>query len=211
MARTDTVLAGHYFLGVEGLALARYCLRDSAAIAPRVDEVLHIAATIDEFPNSLTIPMVEHDIEEGYTVWAGSYDGPNPAIEGEQPLVHAMLDAIEPGVALDAACGTGRHASKLADLGHRVIGVDATEAMLAIARGKVPGADFRRGRLEDLPVDDAVVDVVTCSLALTHVPDLAPVMREFASGPEAGRNGGALRHPPVQHDDRRRDRRVSRG
>ena len=88
MARTDTVLAGHYFLGVEGLALARYCLRDSAAIAPRVDEVLHIAATIDEFPNSLTIPMVEHDIEEGYTVWAGSYDGPNPAIEGEQPLVH---------------------------------------------------------------------------------------------------------------------------
>ena len=44
----------------------------------------------------------------------------------------------------------------------------------------MPGADFRKGRLEDLPVDDVVVDVLTCSLALTHVPDLAPVMREFA-------------------------------
>ena len=89
---------------------------------------------MDEFPNSLTIPMREHDVEEGYTAWAASYDGPNPAIEGEQPIVHGMLEALEPGVALDAACGTGRHAAKLAELGHRVIGVDATEAMLAIAR-----------------------------------------------------------------------------
>jgi ubiquinone/menaquinone biosynthesis C-methylase UbiE len=179
MARTDTVLAGHYFLGVEGLALTRYCLRDSAAIAPRVEEVLRIASTMDEFPNTLTIPMVEHDIEEGYTLWAGSYDGPNPAIEAEQPLVHAMLEATPPGVALDAACGTGRHAAKLADLGHRVIGVDATEAMLSIARDKVPTGDFRRGRLEDLPVADASVDLITCSLALTHAPDLQPVMRQF--------------------------------
>jgi SAM-dependent methyltransferase len=180
MARTDTVLAGHYFLGVEGLALARFCLRDSASIAPRVDEVLQIAATMDDFPNSLSIPMIEHDIDEGYTIWAGSYDGPNPAIEAEQPLVQAMLDAAGVGVALDAACGTGRHAARLVELGHRVIGVDATDAMLAIAREKVPEADFRRGRLEQLPVDDASVDLITCSLALTHVPDLRPVMQEFA-------------------------------
>jgi 2-polyprenyl-3-methyl-5-hydroxy-6-metoxy-1,4-benzoquinol methylase len=52
--------------------------------------------------------------------------------------------------------------------------------MLAIARQKVPDGDFRLGRLEQLPVDDGSVDVLTCSLALTHVPDLQPVMQEFA-------------------------------
>ncbi|HEY5173859.1 MAG TPA: methyltransferase domain-containing protein, partial [Acidimicrobiia bacterium] len=66
-----------------------------------------------------------------------------------------------------------------AERGHRVIGVDATDAMLAIAREKVPAADFRSGRLEALPVADESVDLVVCTLALTHVEDLEPVMREF--------------------------------
>jgi ubiquinone/menaquinone biosynthesis C-methylase UbiE len=52
--------------------------------------------------------------------------------------------------------------------------------MLDAARAKVPGADFRQGRLEALPVDDASVDLVVCALALTHVEDLAPVYAEFA-------------------------------
>jgi SAM-dependent methyltransferase len=51
--------------------------------------------------------------------------------------------------------------------------------MLAVARAKVADADFRIGALEALPMPDACVDLVTCALALTHVPDLKPVMREF--------------------------------
>jgi ubiquinone/menaquinone biosynthesis C-methylase UbiE len=178
--RTETVYAGHYFLAVQGLALIRTVLNDSAAAAPRVEEIRKIVADFDEFPHTLAIPLIQHDVEDGYTQWAPVYDRPNPAIEGEQPVVHRMLEELPVGVALDAACGTGRHAAKLAELGHAVIGVDTTEAMLDIARTKVPDADFRRGRLEALPLDDASVDVVTCSLALTHVPDLGPVMQEFA-------------------------------
>jgi ubiquinone/menaquinone biosynthesis C-methylase UbiE len=52
--------------------------------------------------------------------------------------------------------------------------------MLAVAREKLPQADFRQGALESLPVDAACVDLVTCALALTHVKDLGPVMQEFA-------------------------------
>ena len=52
--------------------------------------------------------------------------------------------------------------------------------MLDLARAKVPGADFRIGTLEALPVEDASVDLVTCALALTHVPALRPVVGEFA-------------------------------
>ena len=54
-----------------------------------------------------------------------------------------------------------------------MIGVDATDAMLEVARAKVPDADFRRGALEDLPSRTSPVDVVTCALALTHVPTSA--------------------------------------
>ena len=64
--------------------------------------------------------------------------------------------------------------------GHEVIGVDGSAEMLAMARAKVPGADFRAGDLHRLPVPDRWADVVVCALALTHVPDLAPVVAEFA-------------------------------
>ena len=178
--RTDTLLAGEYFLAVQGLAMIRRCVTNPTAVRPRAEEIRQIAARWDEFPNSLAIEVAEHDVEDGYTRWAPRYDGPNPAIAAEQPIVHAMLEGMPVGVALDAACGTGRHAAKLAELGHRVIGVDATPAMLDIARDKVPAADFRLGRLEDLPVGDASVDLVTCALSLSHVRDLVPVMHEFA-------------------------------
>jgi ubiquinone/menaquinone biosynthesis C-methylase UbiE len=176
----EVLLAGEYFLAVEGLAMMRSVITKPSQARPRVDEIRSIIERFDEFPQSLEFPVKEFDVEGGYSRWAASYDGPNPAIAREEPIVHAMLETLPRGVALDAACGTGRHAAKLAALGHTVIGVDATEAMLALARPKVPGADFRVGRLEALPVDDASVDAITCSLALTHVPDLRPVMREFA-------------------------------
>ena len=172
--------AGEYFTAVAGLAMIRHVVTDTPRARERMADVRRIVEKFDEFPQSLDIPVQEHDVDAGYTRWAPSYDGPNPAIEREEPIVVPMLSGLPRGTALDAACGTGRHAATLAGLGHDVIGVDATEAMLAIAREKVPGGDFRIGKLEALPVDNASVDVLTCSLALTHVEALEPVVREFA-------------------------------
>lgn len=186
---TRTLRAGEYLLAVQGLAMIRSCMSQPSLLRERLDDIRNIVDRFDEFPNSLELPVTEHDVEEGYARWARSYDGPNPAIEGEEPIMWELLAGIPPGNALDAACGTGRHAARLAELGHTVIGVDATEAMLDIARAKLPGADLRRGRLEALPVDDASVDVITCALALEHVPDLTPVFREFA---RVMRPGGQL-------------------
>lgn len=160
--------------------MIRACLTQPSIARRRVNEIRAILDHYDEFPNSLELPVTEYDVEAGYARWAPRYDGPNPAIEREEPIVRAILTQIAPGAALDAACGTGRHAAALAALGHRVIGVDTTEEMLSLARDKVPGAEFRRGRLEALPVEDASVDVLTCALALEHVETLEPVFREFA-------------------------------
>ncbi|MBA3281215.1 MAG: class I SAM-dependent methyltransferase [Acidimicrobiia bacterium] len=92
------------------------------------------------------------------------------------------------GAALDAACGTGWNAAHPEELGYEVIGVDATEAMLEVARNKVSRATFRLGNLESLPVADASVDVITCSLALTHVAEITPAIAEMARvrGPGVG-------------------------
>jgi ubiquinone/menaquinone biosynthesis C-methylase UbiE len=175
----DTLVAGEYFLAVEGYAMIRHCLTAPSAARPRVNEMRQILDRFEEFPNSLAIPLTQHAVEDGYTVWAPRYDGPNPAIDLEEPIARGMIAAAPPGDALDAACGTGRYAATLTEFGHRVIGVDTTEAMLTVAREKVPAADFRSGRLEQLPVEDESVDLITCALALTHVERLEPVMREF--------------------------------
>ena len=179
-SRRDTLLAAQYFVAVAGMAAMRSCLTRPSATRPLLDDVRRVVEHLDEFPNDLEIPVLEHDVAEGYAAWAPRYDGPNPAVEAETPVVREILSRAPRGTALDAACGTGRHAEHLRSLGYEVVGVDATEAMLAVARAKVPGASFRLGALQALPVDDASVDVVTCALALTHVEDIGPAITEFA-------------------------------
>jgi len=47
---------------------------------------------------------------EGYDRWAPFYDEPgNMLLEIEQPIGREILDDLPVGVALDVACGTGRH------------------------------------------------------------------------------------------------------
>ncbi len=67
----------------------------------------------------------------------------------------------------------------------KVIGVDMTPEMLARARANaeragVGWAEFREGRLEALPVDDASVDAVTSNCVINLVPDKARVFAEIA-------------------------------
>jgi SAM-dependent methyltransferase len=68
-------------------------------------------------------------------------------IDVEQPIVREILNGLPVGVALDAACGTGRHTQYLASLGHRVVAVDSSPDMLAVARMRVPDAEFLDGDL----------------------------------------------------------------
>lgn len=178
--RRDEMVAAQYFTAVAGMAAMRYCLTGPSTVRERLDDVRRVVEHLDEFPNDLVIPVVEHDLTPGYDAWAEHYDGPNPAVDADAVVVHDLLAAVPPGIALDAACGTGRHGRHLADRGFEVIGVDANRTMLARAEAKVPGGDFRLGDLAALPVDDAAVDVVVCSLALTHLLELGTAFREFA-------------------------------
>ncbi|HEV7721028.1 MAG TPA: class I SAM-dependent methyltransferase [Iamia sp.] len=175
-----TFTSGEFFVALAGLAAMRHVLVDPARARPRIDEARAVAARFDEPPNDIEIPVVEHTVATGYAAWAPSYDGPNPAIAREEPVVHGIVDALPVGRALDACCGTGRHAAHLVDRGWDVVGVDATHEMLEVARAKTPLARFEEGDVLDLPLADETVDLAVCSLALTHVPDLGAALAELA-------------------------------
>jgi len=169
-----------YLLGVEGVALLHAFAGeyDREFTQARLAEVRRLLDSADQLGGGAAVRPIP--IVEGYRAWADAYDQPgNQLIDLEQPIVWEILDGLPTGTALDAACGTGRHAEHLAALGHAVIGVDISPEMLTVARAKVPGADFREGDLYQLPVPGQHVDVVVCALALTHVPELTPVLREL--------------------------------
>ncbi|MGW3085800.1 class I SAM-dependent methyltransferase [Streptomyces sp. NPDC001108] len=168
-------------LGIEGLALLRNAVDgDEAFLRERVADIRRFAVDEERLPDG-GARVSELDAAAGYASWSTVYDSlPSSYIEVEEPVVAAILDGLAPGTALDAACGTGRQTRTLAARGHRVIGVDQSRHMIAKAREHTPDAEYRVGRLERLPVDDDSVDLAVCSLAMTHLPDLAPAVAELA-------------------------------
>ncbi|HET6965286.1 MAG TPA: class I SAM-dependent methyltransferase [Acidimicrobiales bacterium] len=79
---------------------------------------------------------------------------------------------------LDVGCGTGTLAilaARLGGSGAQVSGIDPAPRQIARAQAKARRAgldiDFRQGMIENLPFDEASVDVVTSTLMMHHLPD----------------------------------------
>jgi demethylmenaquinone methyltransferase/2-methoxy-6-polyprenyl-1,4-benzoquinol methylase len=103
----------------------------------------------------------------------------------------ALVAAVEPRPGqrlLDVATGTGLVAFALADRnGCEVVGLDQSEAMLAVARARLvetPALNARisfvRGEAERLPFADSEFDALTFTYLLRYVDDRAATMRELA-------------------------------
>ena len=90
--------------------------------------------------------------------------------------LRAALGPAGEGRLLDIACGPGVVTAALAAGAACVIGVDATEAMLARARARCAKAslsnvEFKRGDAENLPFADASFDGVVTRAAVHHFAD----------------------------------------
>ncbi|MCO8273611.1 class I SAM-dependent methyltransferase [Actinoplanes sp. TRM 88003] len=187
----------HYLLGVQGLSLLRAYggEHDRAFAEQRVAEIRRL---LDDPGLGDGVEAQAVDTVSGYRVWAETYDQPgNGLFAYEEPFVHEIVDRLEPGVAVDAACGTGRHTEYLAARGFRLTGVDSSPDMLARARVRVPQAEFRDGDLDALPLPDEHADLVICALALAHLPDLKPAFAELA---RVLKPGGHLIVTDIHHE-----------
>jgi SAM-dependent methyltransferase len=176
--------AGDLLLGLVALALLRGRLQDLGGEAFSDARVADLRRILDNWSDpALQSAASWHEApaSDGYATWAATYDDAgNPLIELDQATLGPVLERYPEGDALDAACGTGRWAAFLNERGHTVIGVDESPQMLGHASAKVPRADFRLGDIQSLPVATASVDLVVCSLALTHLTKLDGVLAEFA-------------------------------
>jgi SAM-dependent methyltransferase len=171
-----------YLIGLEGSALLDAWAgdHDRDFIEARIAEVRRLLADEQLQGRGVTAETVAADVS--YEQQAPGYDagGGGGLFALDEPIITAWLDGREPGDAVDAACGTGRFAALLAERGHSIVGVDGSPDMLERARARVPGGEFHVGSLDALPVAPASADIVTCGLALVHMPDLMAVFAEFA-------------------------------
>ncbi len=87
----------------------------------------------------------------------------------------ASLDLKPSTVALDVGCGAGQEAIFLAKQGFTVIGIDHSEAAIAIAEsaGKQAGVnvDWKIGNVLELPVADKSVNMINDRGCFHHIPD----------------------------------------
>lgn len=149
---------------------------------------------------------MSHDhTREFFAVRAATWDDKFPDDEPAFAMAVSALGLPSGGTALDVGCGTGRALPLLqASVGAsgRVIGVDLTPEMLAVAAAKGRGAANSRSAGPELvvadarrlPLGDAMFDGVLAAGLLTHLPDPAAGLAELA---RVTRPGGrlALFHP----------------
>lgn len=85
---------------------------------------------------------------------------------------------------VDVGCGTGFLSLRLAAHGHRVVGVDAADAMRALAVTKAARAgveiDVRAGDALALPLEDASVDLVVERHVIWTIANPVGALREWA-------------------------------
>jgi predicted TPR repeat methyltransferase len=104
---------------------------------------------------------------EAYSRLAGVYDEIviDPCHDRWASFLHDLWSADQDGVrsVLDLCCGTGLLAGELIARGYQVVGVDASDAMLGLARKRLgPDVALSRMTLPDLAVE-GVFDAAVCT------------------------------------------------
>lgn len=97
---------------------------------------------------------------------------------------------------LDIACGTGDMIElwqkQTANFGKKIRsikGIDASYAMLEIARQKFPKLEFIEAQAQNLPLNDESADIISISYGIRNVTQRQKALQEFA---RVLKNGGFL-------------------
>lgn len=108
---------------------------------------------------------------ESYDSIAAEWDAARVSfIRDERRYLDAVLEGLSsPSSILDIGCGTGRPmAEYVIARGHRVTGVDQSEALLAIARDRFPEGEWIDSKIEDFAFEGRY-DGAICWDSLFHI------------------------------------------
>ena len=96
--------------------------------------------------------------------------------------VARLIRARHPGASslLDVGCGTGEHLRALRGLFDRVAGVDLSEAMVEVARSKLPDVDVQVADMAGLALGRRFDAVISLSTAVAYLPSAEAMGRAVA-------------------------------
>jgi SAM-dependent methyltransferase len=106
--------------------------------------------------------------------WALSEDRQLPTYEAA-----LQRTGLEPGWhVLDVGCGVGSFLGLVAERDGEPHGIDASDALIEFALGRLPNADLRVGEMEDLPWERDTFDLVTGFNSFFFANDMVTALRE---------------------------------
>jgi SAM-dependent methyltransferase len=129
-------------------------------------------------------------------------------VEFQEPVQRPMYDEVlaRLGVGrgtklLDVGCGSGGALVAAHERGAEVAGLDASEALVALARKRLPDARIEIGEMEELPFADVAFDAVTGFNSFQFAGDAARALREAARVCRPGGAVAVLIWGPVEESD----------
>jgi SAM-dependent methyltransferase len=115
------------------------------------------------------------------SLWGARPDDWALTEDQQVPTYEAALErtGLEPGWrVLDVGCGAGTFLRLVAERGCVPHGIDASEALIAFARTRLPNADIRVGEMEDLMWEDDSFDLVTGFNSFFFANDMVVALHE---------------------------------
>jgi ubiquinone/menaquinone biosynthesis C-methylase UbiE len=126
------------------------------------------------------------DTREAYDKWAPTYDSvTNNTRDLEARVKRELLANTRFGKILEIGCGTGKNTAWLEEKTSQLTCVDFSEQMIDIARKNKSGKNIRFIQSDiTTPWNFGKHDLITCSLILEHIRDLAFIFQEAAKSLE---------------------------
>ena len=121
-------------------------------------------------------------IKKAYNSWAETYDSnANKTRDLDQIATQQILNLYKFDTVLEIGCGTGKNTVWFAEKAKKVIGIDASEEMLAKAKAKIQSSKVEF-LLADLKkpwqIEDNFAELISCNLVLEHFSDLDFIFKQ---------------------------------
>ena len=116
-----------------------------------------------------------------YNVFAKYYDFLTENVDYDETsdFVSVLFKGSGFKTVLDLACGTGVMSEKLSKNGFDVIGIDASEDMLSIAKNRLPENTFIKAKMQDFKLNEKVDGCICCLDSINHLIDENDVIKTF--------------------------------
>jgi ubiquinone/menaquinone biosynthesis C-methylase UbiE len=131
---------------------------------------------------------ISRDVSLAYEKWAQRYDKDakwNPAIRMEKGILIPLLDPRKSDAMLELGCGTGRLTIQISPKCKKIIGIDNSEEMLAIAKQKTQdftNVNYLKLNVQKrkLPFQNNFFDKAVAPLLTNHIQNIQRLFGEVA-------------------------------